>query len=236
MNIGDFGKSTNQNFLQLIKELDNVEGIERFRISSIEPNLLTTEVIEFVAQSKKFMPHFHIPLQSGSDNVLKLMKRRYNTSLFNEKILKSKELIPDSFFGIDVIVGFPGETEENFIETYSLLESLPISFLHIFPYSDRPGTVATEMKNKVPSEWIKIREQKLQKLSNKKHTEFYENYLGTIHKVLFESKTKDNKITGFTNNYIRVKVDYNKKLENTIQKVKLIEIDGDTVNGKIISE
>lgn len=236
VNIGDFGKSTNQNFLQLIKELDKVEGIERYRISSIEPNLLTTEVIEFVAKSIKFMPHFHIPLQSGSDNVLKLMKRRYNTNLFKEKILKAKELIPNVFFGIDVIVGFPGETEENFNETYSLLESLPTSFLHIFPYSDRPGTISTEMKNKVPSEWIKKREQKLQKLSNKKHSEFYNNYLGTTQKVLFESKTKNNKITGFTNNYIRVEVDYKNKLENTIQNVKLIKIDSDTVIGKIITE
>ncbi len=151
VNIGDFGKSTNENFLQLIKELDKVEGIERYRISSIEPNLLTDEIIEFTAHSQKFMPHFHIPLQSGSDNILKLMKRRYNTKIFADRINKVYKKVPDVFFGIDVIIGFPGETNEDFKTTYNLLNSLPVSYLHIFPYSDRPRTPAFDIRPKVPS-------------------------------------------------------------------------------------
>ncbi len=234
VNIGDFGKSTGENFLDLIKELDKVQGIERYRISSIEPNLLTDEILEFIADySDKFMPHFHIPLQSGSDNVLKLMKRRYNTQKFRDRILKAKELIPDTFFGIDVIVGFPGETEENFHETYELLESLPVSYLHLFPYSDRPGTFSANIKHKVPSEWKTIREQKLRLLSDKKHRQFYENYLGSTRKVLFEGKTKNGRIAGYTDNYIRVSVQSDKNLTNKIKSVKLVKIAGEEIIGEL---
>jgi len=224
VNIGDFGKSTGETFLQLIKELDKVEGIERYRISSIEPNLLNDEIINFVANSQKFMPHFHIPLQSGSDDVLKLMKRRYNTSRFADRVLKAYNTIPDAFFGIDVIVGFPGETDENFEETYALLKHLPISFLHIFPYSDRNGTPASKMKPKIPSEQIKNREIKLKKLSDKKHLEFYQKYIGQNKKVLFEQKENDGLFVGYTDNYLRVKVKTEENLKNKILNVQLLEL------------
>ncbi|MBN2890707.1 MAG: tRNA (N(6)-L-threonylcarbamoyladenosine(37)-C(2))-methylthiotransferase MtaB [Bacteroidales bacterium] len=230
VNIGDFGRSTNENFFELVKELEKVTGIERYRISSIEPNLLTDEIIDFVAKSKKFMPHFHIPLQSGSDDILKLMKRRYNTEIFKQRILKIIELIPNTFFGIDVIVGFPGETEKHFEETYNLLKSLPISYLHIFPYSDRPGTIATEIKEKIPSEWIKEREKKLEELSKQKHNDFYKKYLNTSQKVLFEAGNKNGFISGFTENYIQVEVKYDKELENSIKQVKLNSFNGKTIN------
>lgn len=234
VNIGDFGHSSDETFFGLLKELDKVEGINRYRISSIEPNLLTDEIIEFVSKSEKFMPHFHIPLQSGSDNVLKLMKRRYNTSKFSNRILKANETIADTFFGIDIIVGFPGETEENFQETYNLLNSLPVSFLHLFPYSDRPGTPASEIKEKVPSEWKKIREEKLKKLSDIKHKEFYEKYIGTTRNVLFETNIKTGRIAGYTDNYIRVSVKSDEKLRNTIKKVKLQKIVGKEIWGELL--
>ncbi len=234
VNIGDFGRSTNETFYELIKELDRVEGIERYRISSIEPNLLTPEIIDFVAQSKKFMPHFHIPLQNGSDDILKLMKRRYNSTFFAEKIKDINNKIPNAFFGIDVIVGFPGETEAMFEQTYSLLASLPISYLHIFPYSDRVGTIATAMKNKVPSEWIKRREIKLRKLSDDKHREFYKKFVGKSQKVLFESKNESGKMYGFTDNYIKVAIDYSPELVNAIVPVNLSSLKNDYFCGEII--
>lgn len=234
VNIGDFGHSTGESFFELLKELDKVEGISRYRISSIEPNLLTDEIIEFVSKSKKFMPHFHIPLQSGSDDILKLMKRRYNTSKFSNRILKANEKIADTFFGIDVIVGFPGETEENFQETYNLLNSLPVSFLHLFPYSDRPETPASEIKEKVPSEWKKIREEKLKELSDQKHRDFYQKYLGTTRKVLFETNTKTGRIAGYTDNYIRVSVKSEQKLQNTIREVILQKIVGEEIWGELL--
>lgn len=236
VNIGDFGKSTNETFFDLIKELDKIDGINRYRISSIEPNLLTTEIIKFVAKSEKFMPHFHIPLQSGSDDVLKFMKRRYNTKIFADKIIEANKHIPNAFFGIDVIVGFPGETEEHFEQTFKLLASLPISYLHIFPYSDRKGTPATEIKNKVPSEWIKIREQKLAELSNKKNELFYKNFTGKTQKVLFESKDENNIFSGFTENYLKVKVNSNIYIKNQIINVKLLNFKDGFFEGKIMSD
>jgi threonylcarbamoyladenosine tRNA methylthiotransferase MtaB len=234
VNIGDFGKSTGENFFSLIKELDKIEGIERYRISSIEPNLLTDEIIDFVASSSKFMPHFHIPLQSGSDNVLRLMKRRYNTEKFVDRILTANKFIPDAFFGIDLIVGFPGETQNDFEQTYKLLDSLPVSYLHLFPYSDRPGTVASQIKNKVPSEWKKRREKKLKILSDKKHLDFYKKFSGTQRRVLFEHKEKNGMMTGYTDNYIRVAVPYEKKLAGEIKNVQLISIENEIFNGKIL--
>lgn len=234
VNIGDFGKSTNETFFELIKELEKVDGIERYRISSIEPNLLKDEIIDFVAKSKKIMPHFHIPLQSGSDEILKLMKRRYNVAKFYDKIIKIKEFIPEAFLGIDVIVGFPGETDENFNDTYSLLEQLPVSYLHIFPYSDRKGTLASQMKNKVASEIIKQREKKLQDLSDKKHLAFQKQFIGTYRKVLFEQKDKQGLYAGYTDNYLRVKVESTEKLRNKIKQVELIKLASNYLYGKVL--
>ncbi|MBN2663402.1 MAG: tRNA (N(6)-L-threonylcarbamoyladenosine(37)-C(2))-methylthiotransferase MtaB [Bacteroidales bacterium] len=234
VNIGDFGKSTNETFYDLIKELDKLDGINRYRISSIEPNLLTTNIIKFVAKSEKFMPHFHIPLQSGSDDVLKLMKRRYNTKIFADKIIETNKHIPNAFFGIDVIVGFPGETEEHFEQTFNLLSILPISYLHIFPYSDRKGTPATAIKNKVPSEWIKVREQKLAELSNKKHELFYKKFAGKLHKVLFESKDENNFFSGFTDNYLKVAVESNIDIKNQIINVQLTNFKNGIFEGIIL--
>ena len=221
VNIGDFGKSTDETFFELIKELDKVEGIERYRISSIEPNLLTDEVIEFVANSKKFLPHFHIPLQSGSNEVLKIMKRRYLKERFADRIKKINELIEDAFIGVDVIVGFPTETKELFNETYTFLESLNISFLHVFSYSDRAGTKSSVFKTKVSKKEIKERSKKLHQLSDIKHAEFYKKNIGKIKSVLFETGNNEEKIIGFTDNYIKVETRYNKKLVNKIIKVKL---------------
>jgi len=227
VNIGDFGKSTDETFIGLIKELDKVEGIERYRISSIEPNLLTDEVIEFVAKSKKFLPHFHIPLQSGSNKVLKLMKRRYLRERFADRIEKINELIKDAFIGVDVIVGFPAETEELFNETYMFLESLNVSFLHVFSYSDRDGTESSVCKIKVDKKIIKERSKKLHKLSDIKHTEFYKKNIGKTKSVLFETGNNKEKIIGFTDNYIKVETNYNDNLLNKIVKVKLNNFNND---------
>jgi len=223
VNIGDFGKSTNETFFDLIKELDTVEKIKRYRISSIEPNLLTTEIINFVAKSDKFLPHFHIPLQAGSDKILALMKRRYNSNLFKNKILEIHKIIPDAFFGIDVIVGFPGETIEDFKHTYDLLSELPISFLHIFPYSDRENTASVSMKNKLNGSEINNRVAILRKLSDKKHLEFYQKHFGRSYDVLFESQNIGGKMFGFTSNYIKVETNFDENLINKIIKVKLSE-------------
>ncbi len=223
VNIGDFGKTTDETFLDLIKELDKVDKIKRYRISSIEPNLLTTEVINFVAKSDKFLPHFHIPLQAGSDKILALMKRRYNSNLFKNKILEIHKTIPDAFFGIDVIVGFPNETDEDFQQTYDLLSELPISFLHIFPYSDRENTISVNMKNKVNGKTITKRATILKKLSDKKHLEFYNKNTGKTYDVLFESQNIKGKMFGYTSNYIKVEIDFDENLINQIKKVKLSE-------------
>ncbi|RLD48300.1 MAG: tRNA (N(6)-L-threonylcarbamoyladenosine(37)-C(2))-methylthiotransferase MtaB, partial [Bacteroidetes bacterium] len=216
VNIGDFGKGTDETFFDLIKALDKVKGIERYRISSIEPNLITDEIIEFTVKSNKFLPHFHIPLQSGSDKILKLMKRRYNTELFRSKIERINELISDIFLGIDVIVGFPGETDEDFKDTYNFLNRLNISFLHVFSYSVRPGTPAEMMSGKISAKEIKRRSNLLHQLSDRKHKVFYERFIGTEHKVLFEGAKHQNSMFGFTENYIKVEFPYNENLVNKI--------------------
>ena len=221
VNIGDFGRGTDENFLGLVKELDKVEGIERYRISSIEPNLLKDEIIEFCAQSDKFLPHFHIPLQSGSNEILGLMKRRYRRELFAERVRKIKEITPDAFIGVDVIVGFPGETDEKFKETYDFLDNLDISFLHVFSYSVRPGTPAADMEGKVPQRVIQDRSKALHELSDKKHHEFYKRNLNKQAKVLFEAKNENGKMYGFTENYLKVEVPFSENRINKVEKVIL---------------
>ncbi len=234
VNIGDFGKNNNENFFELLKELEKIKKIERYRISSIEPDLLSSKIIDLVADSQKIMPHFHLPLQSGSDKILKIMKRRYNKKLFAEKITELHKKLPDAFFGIDVIVGFPGEDEKHFKETYNLLKTLPVSYLHIFPYSDRKGTVSEKLKTKVPSEWIKLRELELKKLSNTKEKKFYEKYKNSTQKILFEAKSKSGKIFGYSENYLRVGVNYNQNLINQIKHVKLKKIQGNYFIGELL--
>jgi threonylcarbamoyladenosine tRNA methylthiotransferase MtaB len=222
VNIGDFGHSTKETFYDLIRELDKVEGIERYRISSIEPNLLTDEIIEFVAQSRAFMPHFHIPLQSGSDDVLKLMHRKYDTKLFAQKIEKIKSLMPHAFIGVDVIVGTRGETDEYFEDAYKFIESLDITQLHVFSYSERPGTKALEIPHSVSHETKHERSQRLLELSEKKTQKFYESATGTTRKVLFEHTSGRNRpMHGFTDNYIRVEIPNTPSLDNQILSVKL---------------
>jgi threonylcarbamoyladenosine tRNA methylthiotransferase MtaB len=221
VNIGDFGRSTNEGFIDLIKALDKVEGIERYRISSIEPNLLTDEVIEFVAKSTKFLPHFHIPLQSGSNDILALMKRRYRRELFANRISKIKETMPQAFIGVDVIVGFPGESEEKFQETYQFLEHLDISFLHVFSYSVRPGTPAADMKEKIDQKTTNQRSKTLHHLSELKHHAFYLQNINNEVTVLFESKNENGKMYGFTENYLKVMVPFSKDLINQVVPVKL---------------
>ncbi|MBR7052068.1 MAG: tRNA (N(6)-L-threonylcarbamoyladenosine(37)-C(2))-methylthiotransferase MtaB, partial [Bacteroidaceae bacterium] len=208
VNIGDFGKSTGETFLDLVKALDEVEGIERYRISSIEPNLLTDEVIRYCATSRAFMPHFHIPLQSGSDGVLRLMKRRYDTALFRSKVERVLELMPDAYIGVDVIVGTRGETEEMFEEAFRFMESLPVSEYHVFSYSERPGTKALEIQHVVSSEEKHLRSQRILALSERKMREFYSRYETTTRPVLLEHSHRDGVIYGFTDNYIRVACHY----------------------------
>ena len=233
VNIGDYGKGEFGNkkhehtFLDLVEALDEVEGIHRLRISSIEPNLLKNETIEFVAQSKTFVPHFHIPLQSGSDSLLKLMKRRYMTNLYQERVSKIREVIPNCCIGVDVIVGFPGETEEHFLETYHFLNDLDISYLHVFTYSERDNTPAATMDGVVPNKVRNKRSKMLRGLSVKKRRAFYESQIGNELTVLFESENKAGYINGFTENYVKVKTPWNPELVNTLHKVKLTEIDKD---------
>lgn len=224
VNTGDFGRTTGESFFDLLKTLEKVDGIERYRISSIEPNLITQEIIEFVARSRKFLPHFHIPLQSGSDAILRLMRRRYNTTLFTNKIKAIKDIIPDAFLGIDVIVGFPGESHEHFNETYELLKGLNPSFLHVFPYSVRPDTPAAAFEGKVEPKVIKQRAQKLQELSNRLHHSFYTQNVGRAEQVLFEGTQSRGMMQGFTRNYIRVEMEYQKELVKNIVKVQLTGI------------
>lgn len=204
VNIGDFGRSTGETFFDLVKALDQVEGIERYRISSIEPNLLTPEIIDFCASSKKFMPHFHIPLQSGSDEVLKLMRRRYDTSLFADRIAYIKRVMPDAFIGVDVIVGMRGETDELFEQAYNFIKSLDISQLHVFSYSERPGTRALEIPHKVDAQTKHDRSQRLLELSEEKRKAHYAKHIGTQRPVLWEHSKKGAPLSGFTDNYIRV--------------------------------
>lgn len=208
VNIGDFGKSTGETFFDLVKALDKVESVERFRISSIEPNLLTDDILEFTAQSRRFTPHFHIPLQSGSDEVLKLMRRKYDTHLFASKIHKIKELLPNAFIGVDVIVGTRGETDEYFEASKQFIQSLPVSQLHVFSYSERQGTAALNIDYKVNPQTGQERSRQLQEISDRKIREFYRSQLGTSHQALFEHTKRGNKMHGFTENYIKVETDY----------------------------
>lgn len=233
VNIGDYGKGEFGNkkhehtFLDLVKALDDVDGIHRLRISSIEPNLLKNETIDFVAQSNSFVPHFHIPLQSGSDAILKLMRRRYLSNLYVDRIKKIKTVMPDACIGVDVIVGFPGETDENFLETYHFLNELDISYLHVFTYSERDNTVAAEMPVVVPKNIRSKRSKMLRGLSVKKRRAFYESQLDTQRTVLFEGENKSGYIHGFTENYVKVKAPWDPDMVNTLHKVKLTEIDED---------
>jgi threonylcarbamoyladenosine tRNA methylthiotransferase MtaB len=230
VNIGDYGKGEFGNkkhehtFLDLIKELDQVDGIERIRISSIEPNLLKDESIELVSKSKSFVPHFHIPLQSGSDELLKKMKRRYLTKLYNNRVNKIREVMPHAAIGVDVIVGFPGETEEFFMETYNFLNELPISYLHVFTYSERENTEAAEMDGAVPIPERKRRNKMLRILSEKKKMSFYETQLGQTLPVLWEHENKDGKMYGFTENYVRVQKDFEAASVNQIEFLNLEKI------------
>lgn len=233
VNIGDFGKTTGETFLDLIKALDEVQGIERYRISSIEPNLLTDEVIEFCAQSSKFLPHFHIPLQAGTNKILGLMRRRYRREIFENRLQKVRSVIESPFFGIDVIVGFPGETEEDFQNTYNFLERLAPSFLHIFPYSERPNTPTVFMEGKVKDSEITHRAHKLGQLCETLHQNFYKKNIGNEGLVLFESTNRNGKMFGFSERYIKVEVPYDKKLINQIARVKYICIAPD---GNMIGE
>jgi len=226
VNIGDFGNGTNENFYDLIKELDKIENIDRFRISSIEPDLLSDQIIEFVHNSNKFVPHFHIPLQSGSDQLLKSMRRRYDTKLYSDKIEKIKKLMPNACIGVDVIVGYPGETDEEFNKTMNFLKSLPISYLHVFTYSERANTTAPRMGEVVPMEERRKRSKQLRILSLKLKQKFYQEQIGSQEKVLLETK-EDNSIYGFTENYIKVKIPGEIELKNNIVKVKLKELNSD---------
>ena len=223
VNIGDFGHGTNENFYQLIKQLDKLNTIPRYRISSIEPDLLKDEIIAFVNSSKKFAPHFHIPLQSGSDKLLKKMRRRYDTVLYAKRIKLIKELMPEACIGVDVIVGFPGESEEEFNKTVDFLKSLPISYLHVFTYSERANTTAPRMEQIIPMEIRRKRSKQLRILSLKLKLKFYNDNVGYIGNVLFETHEGDFLI-GFTENYIKVKVPFKKGILNTIQKVKIEKI------------
>jgi threonylcarbamoyladenosine tRNA methylthiotransferase MtaB len=233
VNIGDYGKGEFGNkkhkhtFLELIQSLDKVEGIERIRISSIEPNLLKNETIKFVSESNTFVPHFHMPLQSGSNKLLRLMKRRYQRELYKERVLEIKKYMPNACIGVDVIVGFPGETEELFIETYNFLNELDISYLHVFTYSERENTPASKMQGVVPQNVRKKRSKMLRGLSVKKRRLFYESQLKTSHSVLFEGENKKGYINGFTENYVKVKAPWNPILVNTKQEVTLTKIDDD---------
>ncbi|MDO9187915.1 MAG: tRNA (N(6)-L-threonylcarbamoyladenosine(37)-C(2))-methylthiotransferase MtaB [Bacteroidia bacterium] len=234
VNLGDFGnnesKTSNrkeETFFDLVKELDKVEGIERFRISSIEPNLLKDEIIEYVAQSKRFVPHFHIPLQSGSNKMLKAMRRRYLRELYSERVAKIKTLMPQCCIGVDVIVGFPGETDEDFLETYNFLNELNISYLHVFTYSERDNTDAINLKDAVPVAIRKKRNKMLRILSAKKIRHFYEQHLGDTRTVLFEGDNKEGFMHGFTDNYIKVKTPYNPDFINQLKLVTLKELDAD---------
>ena len=233
INLGDFGKRqsdsfvTNEDFLGLIKTLDKIDGVERYRVSSIEPNLLTDEIISFISKSNKFVPHFHIPLQSGSDQILKKMRRRYKTDLYESRVKLIRKLIPNASIGVDVIVGFPGETDEMFLETYNFIEKLDVTYLHIFSYSERENTKAIELNGVVPKKTRNKRSKLLRLLSASKKTSFYKNNIGNDYNVLFESENKNGLIEGYTENYIRVRKDWNKNLVGQIRKVRIEEVDSE---------
>ncbi len=233
VNIGDYGKGEFGNkkhehtFYELVQALDKVEGIERLRISSIEPNLLKNETIDFVSQSRTFVPHFHIPLQSGSNTILKKMKRRYLRELYSDRVSKIREVMPHACIGVDVIVGFPGETDELFLETYNFLNELDISYLHVFTYSERDNTEAAAMEEVVPANVRAKRSKMLRGLSVKKRRAFYESQIGSERTVLFEGENKEGYIHGFTENYVKVKTPWNPELVNTLHQVNLTKIDED---------
>ena len=223
VNIGDFGRSTGERLIDLLREMDKVEGIKRFRISSIEPNLLTDEIIEFCAGSRAFMPHFHIPLQSGSDEVLKLMHRKYDTEFFSNKIKTVKQMIPHAFIGVDVMVGCRGERPEYFERAFKFIDELPVSQLHVFSYSERPGTKALDIPYTVSPKEKHERSQRLIALSDQKTKEFYNYFKGTVRPVLFEHSRNHRLMAGFTDNYIRVEAPDNPEMYNTVQMVKLTD-------------
>ena len=221
VNTGTFGQQHGESFLELLKQLDKLEGILRYRISSIEPNLLTDDIIDFVAHSRAFLPHFHIPLQAGSDHVLQLMHRRYDTALYREKLLKIKSVIPDACIAADVMAGFNGESEEEFAKVLSFIDSLPISYLHVFTYSDRPGTAALKLGEKVP---VSVRHEHtthLLELSERKHKAFIDSQLGKTRPVLWESTQHGGTMHGWTDNYIRVGRPYDPSKVNTVEEVTL---------------
>jgi threonylcarbamoyladenosine tRNA methylthiotransferase MtaB len=230
VNIGDFGQSGEENFVGLIRELDKVEGIDRYRISSIEPNLLNNEIIDFcLNESKRFVPHFHIPLQSGNDRLLKAMRRKYKRSLYAERVAQIKSIRPDACIGVDVIVGFPGETDEEFLDSMNFLKNLDISYLHIFTYSERANTTALKLGDPVPMNVRKERSKQLHILSEKKKRAFYESQLGTERSILFEQEEDEGMMYGFTENYVKVKMPYNAALVNTFCTLKLESIDRDGI-------
>ena len=236
INLGDFGHGTKENFYQLINELEELNSISRFRISSIEPDLLSEEIIEFVNSSEKFVPHFHIPLQSGSNFLLKKMRRKYNTDLYSSRIKLIKKLMSHACIGVDVIVGFPGETEEEFNKTIDYIKSLPVSYLHVFTYSERANTNAPKMNEIVPIEIRRKRSKQLRILSLKLKLQFYNENIGYMGKVLFESK-EDNFLIGFTENYLKVKIPFKPKMINTIQEVRIEKISSDIeAYGSIVKE
>ena len=226
VNIGDFGKSTGESFEELLRKLVEIDGIERFRISSIEPNLLTDGIIGMAADNKKILPHFHIPLQSGSDRILGLMRRRYRRKQFESLVYKIHEKIPLAGIGADIITGFPGETENDFIDAYDFLKALSLSYLHVFPFSERPGTIAKNLPEKIPFVEKERRSKILSKLSSEKHDEFLEMNIGKITEVLFEKTKKEGYLSGFSSNYIKVQHPWSTKLAETIRKVKMTETSG----------
>ncbi len=238
VNLGDFGNGTeviegtkpkkDAMFIDLIKELDKVEGIERFRISSIEPNLLTNEVIEFVAQSKRFVPHFHIPLQSGNDKQLKAMRRRYKRALYADRVAKIRDLMPHCCIGVDVIVGFPDETKEDFLETYRFINELDVSYLHVFTYSERENTLAAEMENPISMDERRDRNEMLRILSEKKKRYFYEQFIGETRTVLFENSKEPGKMSGFTDNYLKITTAYDPLMINEMAAVELLQLNTET--------
>ena len=232
INIGDYGKGSSETFFDLIQQLDLLDGIDRIRISSIEPNLLTNEIIEFCASSKKFMPHFHVPLQSGSDKILGAMRRRYKRDLYVNRVTRIKRTIADACIGVDVIVGFPGETEKDFLDTYNFLNELDISYLHVFTYSERPNTDAIEMSEIVSKEIRRERSKMLHILSDKKRRFFHDQFISKYRPVLFESM-KNGKLSGHTDNYIQVQMEGGSELINSIHSIKLVDNHGTVVDGKL---
>jgi threonylcarbamoyladenosine tRNA methylthiotransferase MtaB len=224
INMGDFGKSTGESFPELIKRLESVPGIERYRMASIEPNLLSQDIIRFVSRSDKFLPHFHIPLQSGSNDILKKMKRRYTREFFHDKLQQIKDHIPDAFVGVDIIVGFPGEDEDRFRETFEFLQKLDASYYHVFPYSPRPYTEAARMEGQVHGNIIKPRSEIIQNLASQKIMDFYKQHLGEKRKVLFEQHNQNGKIHGYTDNYIKTETDYHPSWTGKIKEVVLKDI------------